>query len=345
MTKHANQVVPLRSAPAHARSTVAEYLETWLWGKQGLRATTHAAYESHVRRYLVPALGHLPLAELRPEHIEQMLRELAKPVSCSGVESHRGRAGLSISTLHRVHATLMSALNTAVRRGLLDRNPAATVELPRVPRERYATWSSEELRVFLTAINDHRLHLLFVMLGILGLRRGEAVALPWNRVDLNRGCVRIDRAAVRLAGRTVLGPPKSPSSLRTLAMDDETARRLTWHAARQRLEVLQANGTKSQPDLVFTTMTGEMLDPTWVSREFDRLIARHGLRRIRLHDLRHTSASLGLETGETLIEVSRRLGHSSITVTADIYSQVSPMVARESVERLANTVYRTGGPR
>ena len=82
-----------------------------------------------------------------------------------------------------------------------------------------------------------------------------------------------------------------------------------------------------------------MLDPTYVSREFDRLIARHQLRRIRLHDLRHTSASLGLESGESLVEVSRRLGHSSITVTADIYSHVSPLVAKDSAERLAAAVY------
>ena len=76
-----------------------------------------------------------------------------------------------------------------------------------------------------------------------------------------------------------------------------------------------------------------------MSRHFDRLVARHGLPRIRLHDLRHTSASIGLASGESLLEVSRRLGHSSITVTADIYSHISPVVAKESAERLAATVF------
>lgn len=84
---------------------------------------------------------------------------------------------------------------------------------------------------------------------------------------------------------------------------------------------------------------GEALDPAYVSRHFDRLIARHGLRRIRLHDLRHSSASIGLASGESLVEVSRRLGHSSITITADIYSHISPQVAKESAERGARHVF------
>ena len=90
---------------------------------------------------------------------------------------------------------------------------------------------------------------------------------------------------------------------------------------------------------MFTTVDGKPLDPAYVSRHFDALVRQHGLRRIRLHDLRHTSASIGLASGESLLEVSRRLGHSSITITADVYSHVSPEVARESAERLAETIY------
>lgn len=314
--------------------SVGEYLENWLWGKQSLRPSTHAAYESHVRRYLAPMLGGIALADLRPLHIERMHRHLAT--------AEEDRPGLSVSTLHRLHATLMSAMNTAVKRGLIERNPAATVELPRRTRTRQETWDANELGGFLAQVADHRLHLLFVLLGLVGLRRGEAVALRWIDVDLNAGRLRIEQAAVRLGGTTIIGPPKSPSSIRVLALDEETARKFTWHAARQRLELRRATGDKRQPDLVFTTPDGGVLDPSSISREFDRLVARHGLRRIRLHDLRHTSASLGLGSGESLVEVSRRLGHSSITITADTYSHVSPLVAKDSVERLAATLYGHG---
>ena len=279
---HAKHLWPVSQPDS---GTVGEYLENWLWGKQSLRPSTHAAYESHVRRYLVPMLGTIPLAELGPVHLERMYRRLLE-------DQPTGRS-LSVSTLHRLHATVMSALNTAVKRGLIDRNPAATVELPSRSRVRQETWDLSEFQDFLGVISGHRLHLLFLLLGVVGLRRGEVVALRWTDVDLNAPSVRIEQSAVRVGGRTVIGSPKSSTSLRTIALDDETARELTWHAARQRLEVLQATGHKHQPSLVFTTQDGSALDPTHVSREFDRLITRHGLRRIRLHDLRHTSASLG----------------------------------------------------
>ena len=115
-------------------------------------------------------------------------------------------------------------------------------------------------------------------------------------------------------------------------------RLLGWHGCAQRQK------RHTTPDwvdtgLVFTRDTGEALDPAYVSRHFDRLVAKHGLPRIRLHDLRHTSASMGLASGESLLEVSRRLGHSSITVTADIYSHLSPVVTRESAERLSNHIF------
>ena len=324
---------PVVVAGPDRAETVGEYLEEWLWGKQSLRPSTHAAYETHIRRYLAPRLGGLPLEQLRPVHIERMYRDLAS--------DEHGRA-LSVSTLHRVHATLMSALNTAVKRGLIDRNPAATVELPRRTRTQQQVWSPEEVREFLKVSSEHRLHLLYLLLALAGLRRGEVLALRWEDVDLNAGTIRIERAAVRVGKDTVIGPPKSASGVRTLAVDDETTRKLSWHAARQRLEVLQETGVKFQPDLVFTNPDGSILSPIWVSREFDRLVTRAGLRRIRLHDLRHTSASLGLQAGETLVEVSRRLGHSSITITADTYSHISPLVARESAERLAASVYGGG---
>lgn len=313
--------------------TVGEFLDDWLWGKQALRPSTHASYESHIRLYLVPYLGNLDLEALRPLHIERMFREIAM------TDDRRGRP-LSPASIRRIHATLMSALNTAVRRGMLDRNPAVTVELPKPPKSRTVTWSPQDLSRFLDAISDDPLHLLFQLLGLVGLRRGEVVALRWQDVDLNRGLLRVEQSMVNVGGKHVLGPPKSAAGARTVALDDETTRRLHWHQSKQQLEVLRVTGSNVGPELVFTHENGDPLDPTWVSRHFDRLVKRHGLPRIRLHDLRHTSASIGLAAGESLVEVSRRLGHSSITVTADIYSHISPLVAKESAERLARTVFQ-----
>lgn len=310
-------------------STVAEYLEQWLWGKQSLRASTFQSYESHVRRYLVPHLGRLKLTSLRPEHVDRMYRNIS-------TSSDRQ---VTVGTLRRIHSTLMSALNTAVRRGHLERNPAATVELPPTRRREPRTWTVEELTAFINATRGDRLHVLFTVLAIVGLRRGEVLALRWEDVDLNAGVIRVRQSAVLVGGRVVVGEPKSRAGHRTVAIDDETARRLGWHQSQQRLEIMKAAVRIWTPGLVFTDERGEALDPAYVSRRFARLVAVHQLPRIRLHDLRHTSASLGLASGESLVEVSRRLGHSSLTVTADIYSHISPEVAKQSAERLATTIY------
>ena len=316
-----------------ASSTVEDFLEDWLWGKQSLRPSTHASYETHVRRHLVPYLGKLRLDRLQAGDVQKMYRLLAE-------QDGRGGRPLSVSSLRRIHATLMSAMNTAVRRGLLDRNPADTVELPSVTKPRLRAWTEQELGEFLHSCRTDRLHPMFVLLGLVGLRRGEVVGLLWEAVDLNRGTLRIEQSAVRIGKNMVLGPPKSASGTRTVAIDDETARRLHWHQCRQRMELLRATGQGVTPAYVFTTPAGEPLDPAYVSRRFDLLVKASGLPRIRLHDLRHSSASIGLASGESLLEVSRRLGHSSITITADTYSHVAPAVAKESAERLASSVYR-----
>lgn len=313
------------------RLTVARYLTYWLAGKQALRPSTHASYSSHVRLYLVPFLGPILLAELSPEHIEQMYVQI-------GAGNDGRSRPVSTATRRRVHATLNSALGTAVRRGLIDRNPAITVELPAVRKSKVDVWTAVELGGFLDLIADDRLHLLYVLLGLCGLRRGEVVALRWSDVDFDHGYLRIEQSAVRVGNRSIIGAPKSAAGTRVVAIDAGTVDRLRCHKKLQDSDGQHRIGSPVTSDLVFTDTDGQPLDPTYVSRHFQRLIARTGLPRIRLHDLRHTSASVGLAAGESLIEVSRRLGHSSITVTADIYSHIAPHVAQESAERLADLV-------
>src|SRR4051812_16572849 len=165
--------------------TVGEYLEEWLWGKQALRPSTHASYEVHVRRYLNPHLGQLSLSALQTGHIQRMYRHLSE-------RPGRGGKPLSIATIRRIHATLMSAFNTAVRRGLLERNPAATVELPRARKPAMSAWTQEELGRFLRHTQTDRMHPLFLILALVGLRRGEVVALRWSDLDLNQGLIRVE---------------------------------------------------------------------------------------------------------------------------------------------------------
>ena len=243
---------------------------------------------------------------------------------------------ISPATMHRIHATLVNALSNAVRRGLITSNPAQLVELPRTPYPSLQVWSAAQLSEFLSVTASDRLQPLLLLLALTGLRRGEAIGLRWSDVDLERRLLHVEQQLSTVARRTQAGPPKSVHGRRTLPISARLHEALLCHAGCQQIERLAAGANWADTGLVFTTPSGHALNPGWVSRHFDRLVAASDLPPVRLHDLRHTSASLGLASGESLLEVSRRLGHSSITVTADIYSHISPATAQHSAERLTD---------
>ena len=316
----------LRLVSAPPQETTGEYLERWLRGRRSLRPATVRSYEGHIRRHLIPHIGQVPLEHLSVEQLDAMFDALLDP------DQDRP---LSVATVHRVHATLHCALKSAVKHDLIERNAAALVELPAVVGSRTPSWSPAELAEFLQAAVDSPLHTLFALLGLRGLRRGEALRLRWRNVDLDKLEVHIVEQLTFHNGVEVFGPPKSKSGRRFVAIDEQLARMLYLHGCRQRLTAKTNGWSVDDHKCVFTDDDGGPLKPVSVTRHFYTLVERHGLRRIRLHDLRHTSASIGLASGETLLEVSRRLGHSSVAITADIYSDISVETAHTSAERLS----------
>jgi len=280
---------------------------------------------------LAPALGQIALAKLAPAHIDAMYDDLSRPT--------KGTFQLSAATITRIHATLMSALNAGVRAGDLTNNPAALVELPRVTLPERAVWSAEQLVRFLDFTADDELHPLFALLGTRGLRRGEALGLRWSDVDLAALEVRVVQQLTAYGGVPSFSPPKSRSGARRIILDERLARCLRGHRGKQLLLAEQQGWVVDDHSLVFTKGDGSPLNPLAVTRRFDTVVASANLPRIRLHDLRHTSASVGLASGESLIEVSRRLGHSSITITADTYGHVPSEAARAAADRMATYLY------
>jgi integrase len=326
----AQTILELRSGEAYdSMVTVAEFLVEWLNGKESIRPSTRQAYGVHVVVHIVPAVGHLRLLGLRSHHIEAMYRSIAL------ANASRERP-VGAATMQRIHATLMSALNTAVRRGLIRRNPAATVELAKAIQTVGSVWTVDQAAAFLKVTRGDPLALLYRILLICGLRRGEAVGLRWTDVDLEASEIKIAQQMVLVAGDSHVGPPKSATGVRTISLDQQTVELLPKHHLEELLRYPATGAPMPGEQLVFTTNGGSGLNPAYVSRHFTQLITKAGLPPIRLHDLRHTSASLGLAGGESLLEVSRRLGHSSITITADRYAHVSQEAAQRSAQRLGD---------
>lgn len=314
--------------------TTGDYLTSWLAGQRQLRATTRRSYDGHMRLYLLPHLGLVPLDGLSRDHIEAMLGALTDGAGA------RGRR-ISPATLQRVHATLRAALNQAVRDGLLVRNVATHVRLPPVHRPRVVPWSADELGRFLDAVAGDRLSALYEILAFQGLRRGEALGLRWEDLDLASGSLAVRQQVVDNGGALLIVPaPKTRSGIRSLELGDGQVAALRRHRLAQQTEQQEAGPAWTHQDLVFCREDGRPLRPEYVTRHLQATAGAAGLPRRRLHDLRHGTASMLLSQGVSPPSVSKLLGHGSVTVTADFYAHLMPGEGRRATDLISSLVPR-----
>ena len=301
-----------------------DYLAEWLEGQRHyLRASTLHSYRIAVDR-IISRLGDTNLASLSPAQV-QLLQ--------TGLLANGGREGrpLAEKTVANTHVVLHKALADAMRLGLLDRNVVAAVDPPRVPRPQLSVWTVDQLRDFLSAASSHRLFAAFVLLATTGMRRSEALGLRWSDVDFDDRSVSIVRTLTVVDGRSVVTAPKTRASRRLVYLDTRSIDILQLHRDRDR-------STVERDAYVFQTIDGQPVNPASFSNTFDRLVARSGLPRIRLHDLRHTYATLALRLGTHPVLLSERLGHTSIAVTIDRYSHVIPSIDRNAADVVANRI-------
>jgi integrase len=315
--------------------TVARWLRYWLSTRTSIRPSTLRSYTEHVERHLIPHLGRIRLGELTGRDVAGIFAAL------TATATRYGRP-VTPSTLHRIRATLRSALNAAIRDGLLRDNVGRFVELPtprrpqamvwtdarvqawRATGQRFsvAVWTTKQLAAFLDFVADDRLSAMWWLIALRGLRRGEAAGLRWVDVDLDQKVIMIGQQRIAYGHTVADGPPKTAASRRTIALDRTTVRLLRVHLQRQQAERLAAGQTWHDSGYVFTTPNGSALHPDWLTRTFGRLVKDSGLPPVRLHDLRHGAASLAHSAGADLKTVQEQLGHTSIVLTADTYTSV-----------------------
>jgi Site-specific recombinase XerD len=300
--------------------TVETFLrDHWLPSRASqVRSSTAASYEDALLGRVVPRIGAIRLDRLTPRHVEELYRDL---LAGGGRDAKRGRA-LSARTVAYTGKIFVRALDDAVRLGLIVRNAAAQVERPK-PRDReMRTWTPQEARRFLMSVESDRLRALWVLYLTAGLRRGEALGLRWGDIDLESGRLAVRRTLVAVGYRVEWSEPKTDRSRRVVALDSGTLTVLKAHRAAQAAERLALGAGYQDDALVFATVAGAPIHPQYVSDTFERRVKAAGLPRIRLHDTRHTSATLLLDEGVPLKVVSERLGHSSVSITADLYQHV-----------------------
>jgi integrase len=213
-------------------------------------------------------------------------------------------------------------------------NVAADADPPRNRGHHYTemrTWSSNELRLFLESTVTDALHPLWFLIAMTGLRRGEALGLRWRDVDFVNRSLSVRQTFVTVGHEVQRSVPKTSRGQRVVALDTATIGVLKRHQ-----ELLNPDGPD---DLLFSADGLRPFHPTAVSKRFNRLVSAAGLQRIRLHDLRHTHATLALQAGVHPKVVSERLGHTTVALTLDIYSHSNPHMQEEAAETLRNLVF------
>lgn len=309
-------------APAPARETVAEYLTAWHEGRAPqIRTRTWAREGEHIRLHLVPTLGRSSLQRLRPEDVQRAYAQLLA-------------RGLAPATVRRAHNVLHAALAQAVRWRRLHENVAALVDAPRIPHHEMTALAPAQARELLEAVHGDRYEALIITALTTGMRQGELLALRWEDVDLDAGWLRVVGSLGRTNAGMLVQEPKTARSRRRVELTVLGVDALRAHKRRQLEERLVNAHVWQDRGLVFSNTQGGYLSTSKVTARFHRLLEAASLPRIRFHDLRHTAATLMLARGVHPKVAGDMLGHSTIAVTMDLYSHVSPTMQREAVDAL-----------
>jgi integrase len=341
-----------------SRQRLDEYLEQWLLGLR-LAPQTMTAYRNHVRRHIAPRIGGIKLSELTAAHLNRLYADLERNGShtrCCTRKKPCGRptgsGPLTRTTVRHVHNTLSAALRDAVDSGLLAVSPTAranppTLKQAKAQRQPFHTWTADELGCFLRIWDDHRFGPLWHLLAATGLRRGEALGLRWRDVDLTVGTVSVrqtvgsdkDESGNR---RTFVQPTVKSGRPHMIALDPGTIAVLRAHRSQQRRERELLGPMWEDHGLVFCRdgawlhvgrKAGLPLDGERVSSLFRELVVRTpGVSVIRLHDLRHTWATLALTAGVHPKVVQERLNHATISITLELYSHTTVGMDRAAAD-------------
>ena len=311
--------------------TFGQFLDRWLEEsvKPSVRPSTLDRYTRDVRLHIKPDLGNTRLSKLSVQDIQTLINKKQK-------------TGCSPNTIRHFHAVIRKALNVACKWELVSRNVATLADRPRVPHFEIQPLSPEQARAFLKAIRGNKLEAFYTVAVALGLRRGEALALRWEDINLEAGELRVRHTLQILkGGGWNLAEPKSRNSRRTLHLPKFAVQVLKDHRQLQLKERMAKGKLWQDLDFVFTSEIGTPLDGNNVYKLYKQLLRGNELPDIRFHDLRHTAGTLLLVQGVHPRIAMETLGHSQISLTMNTYSHVSSELQKEAAEKMEAIL--TGG--
>lgn len=316
--------VELGVSAGAGRSSLSGYLhQRWLpHVRLHKRPGTHARYAGIVARHIVPEAGHLAMRRVSPADVQRL---------CDAAIEQ----GFAPATVHLIHAVIHKALAQAVTWQLVSRNAADAVELPRIPQRKVTVLDQPALQRLFAANGSQPVYPLLVLAVLGGLRRGELLGLQWADVDFDRGFVVVRRSLTPVQGHGLVFGPTKTHQARIVDLGPFGLTALREQRTRQDSQRQRLGAGYADHDLVLSDAMGKPLQVSTVYRWVRAALARAGLpRTTRLHDLRHTHASLLLARGHALPVVSERLGHRDKTTTANLYAHALPTSQRAAARDL-----------
>jgi integrase len=323
-------------APPDERMTVEQYLRQWLESiSASVSASAFHAYSNHVEKHIIPALGKVRLTELRAQHIERAKVQWKS----SDLKRRKEKVGkLSARTTHHIFCTLRAALNRAKRQRMIATNPCDLLDPPKVERKEMKYLGAEGGAALLHALEDSAIGAAITLSLGAGLRRGELLALRWGDIDLDAQRLTVQRSLEREGRITRFKEPKTQRSRRTISLPGFVVDRLRRHRVEQ-AQGFPANVAILQtPETLVFERNGKAWVPNTFTTAFMRALDDAGIPRLRLHDLRHSFASMAIEAGVDLKTISSALGHSAISTTADIYAHVTDSLMADAANRIDGAI-------
>jgi integrase len=302
--------------------TVGRWVETWyeLYSRPNIRESTQRYYRRFIDRHILPMLGDVKLTKLTGRQIQKMLNEVREHGRIREAQKEKD-PGMSDSYVRGLYTMLHGCLDRAVKDRLLLRNPADDCIPPKLVKKEMKVLKPEHLGAYLKAAEEQGVLPMFFLELSTGLRKGELTALLWSDLDVERKTLSVNKQAVGVKGGGVkVSPPKTETSVRTISISQEA------------LEQLLAEHGKhpDNPYMFPSPRTGEMYHPDSIVNLHRKILKRAGLEPLRLHDLRHTFATLALQNGVDIKTVSGMLGHYDAGFTLRTYTHATDRMQEQA---------------
>jgi Site-specific recombinase XerC len=311
-----------------SRITVSEFFAHWMenYVKYNCEETTAYGYRNIINKHLAPYLGEIELQKLQPAHIQQYYKYL--------MDEKR----LSPNTVHKHHANIRKALDYGLKQQFLHRNVADAVSLPRKKTFEGKSYTKEQLNELLKKLKDSKIELPISLSVFLGLRREEVVGLKWKWIDLDNRKLQIQEVRTSAGKNVIIKTPKTDKSRRTLFVGDELYELLLRTQIRQKELKKVLGNDYDDSGYVVTRDDGKPYRVNSLTEQFKEFLEKNNLPRIRLHDLRHSFASVLYEEGVDLLAISQVLGHSDIGTTSRIYTHRFDKTHKSTLNAMSNAL-------